>query len=110
VSEAQRESEKDPTLALRLAEAAMNQNNIHLSPILLQYLPEKLVLQDHCHLKKKTSAHAFTAVVFSADGNSILQGQVVFRGYGKVTGNLSAIQAHTSTVWSVGFSKDENQF
>ena len=110
VSEAQREAEKDPTLALRLAEAAMNQNkDSFISNIAHSIYRKNSFYRIIATLQKtKTSANAFTAVVFSADGNSILTGSGdgiprLWQSNGRL---ISEFKAHTSTVWSVGFSQD----
>jgi WD40 repeat protein len=110
VSEAQRESEKDPTFALRLTEAAMNQNKDSFIANIAQTIYRKnsfyriiATLQ-----KTKTSPNAFTAAVFSADGKTILTGSGdgiprLWQSNGKF---IREFKAHTSTVWSVGFSRD----
>jgi WD40 repeat protein len=110
VSEAQRESEKDPTLALRLAEAAMKQNKDSFVANIAHSIYRKnsfyriiTTLQ-----KTKTSSNAFTAVVFSAEGKSILTGSGdgiprLWQSNGQL---IREFKAHAGTVWSVGFSKD----
>jgi WD40 repeat protein len=110
VSEAQRESEKDPTLALRLAEAAMNQNkDSFIANIAHAIYRNNSFYRIIATLQKtKTSPNAFTAAVFSADGKTILtgSGDGIPRLY-KANGQLiREFKPHSSTVWSVGFSRD----
>ena len=109
-SEAQREADKDPTLALRLAEASMQQNKDPFIASIAHSIYRKNSFYRIIATLQKTSTsyNAITAANFSPDGKFILTGS----GDGiprlwQINGQLTReFKAHSGSVSSVGFSLD----
>ena len=110
VSEAQRVADKDPTLALRLAEASMQQNKDPFIASIAHTIYRKNSFYRIIATLQKTSTsyNAFTAAAFSPDGKSILTGSGdgiprLWEANGKL---IREFKAHSRFISSAGFSLD----
>lgn len=109
-SEAQRLADEDPTLALRLAEASLKQNNSPFISNIAQAIYRKNSFYRVIATLQKTSTsyNSFTTTDFSPDGKFILTGS----GDGiprlwDVNGKLvREFKAHSRHISSAGFSLD----
>ena len=109
-SEAQREADKDPTLALRLAEASMKQSNNPFIANIAQTIYRKNSFYKIIATLPKTGKefNAFTAADFSPDGKFILTGSEdgiprLWESNGQL---IREFKTHSRFVACVGFSRD----
>ncbi len=109
-SEAQREADRDPTLALRLAEASMRQsNNPFISNIAQTIYRKNSFYKIIASLQKtENSYNSFSAVDYSPDGKYIITGSGdgiprLWENNGKL---IREFKPHSRFISSVGFSLD----
>ena len=110
VSEAQRIADRDPTLALRLAEASMQQsNNSFISNIAQTIYRKNSFYRIIASLQKtENSYNSFSAVDYSPDGKYIITGSGdgiprLWENNGKL---IREFKSHSRFISSVGFSLD----